>query len=98
MQARLTTIKVRPDQVDEAVRLWQDSVLPAAQRQPGFRGAMMLSDRATGKNLVIGLWGTEADLSASGEGSDYLREQLAKFVRQLGVSPIVENYEVSAQG
>ena len=97
MYARVTTVQVSPDRVDEAIRLWRDSVMPAAKQQKGFKSGRLLVDRKTGKAISVGLWETEADIQATGEGSAYLQEQLAKFASLFTAPPAVEHYEVGAE-
>ena len=97
MYARVTTTQIAPDKVDEAIRLWRDSVMPAAKQQKGFKSGRLLIYRKTGKGLSVGLWETEADLRATGETSAYLQEQLAKFASFFTAPPVVEHYEVAAE-
>jgi heme-degrading monooxygenase HmoA len=75
MYARLTTGQIRPGKENEAIRLAWEVVLPVARDQPGYRGLISLFDWATGKYLVISLWGTEADRQA-GETRGHVQEQL----------------------
>src|SRR5258706_13527609 len=49
MYARMTTIQTQPGTIDEAIRIAQDAVLPAARQQPGFKGVLALVDYSTGK-------------------------------------------------
>jgi quinol monooxygenase YgiN len=94
MQARVTTIQLQPGKIDEAIRLYQESVIPAAKQQPGFRSTMLITDRASGKGMAITVWASDAELQAS-EASGYYQEQLAKFGPFLAGSPVREVYEVS---
>ena len=96
MNARVTTVQIRPDKMDEAIGIYRDSVTPAAQQQKGFKGLLMLTDRNTGKGISIALWETEADMMA-GESSGYFQQQLAKFKDILSAPPVREQYEVSVQ-
>ena len=96
MNARVTTVQVRPDKMDEAIGIYRDSVTPAAQQQKGFKGLLMLTDRNTGKGISIALWETEADMMA-GESSGYFQQQLAKFKDVFSAPPVREQYEVSVQ-
>ena len=97
MYARVTTVQVSPDNVEEAIRLWRDSVMPAARQQKGFKSGRLLVDRKTGKAVSLGLWETEADVKATGESSAYLQEQLAKFASLFTAPPVVEHYEVAVE-
>lgn len=86
MHARVIHISVPPNKVDEAIRLFRDSVIPAAKRQQGFQRATLLVERLTGNLQAISLWETEADARATDEGSAYLQEQFAKFASGTDVS------------
>jgi heme-degrading monooxygenase HmoA len=86
-----------PAKSEEAIRLWEDSVLPAARQQKGFKSARLLVDRKTGKSLSVVMWETSADALATGESSAYLKEQLAKFASLFTAPPIVEQFEVAVE-
>ncbi len=96
MYARVVTVQTQPGKTEEAIRIYRDSVMPAAKQQQGFKGAFMLTDPNTGKGLSIALWETEADLRA-GETSGYYQEQIAKFAQVFAAPPTREAYEVSVQ-
>ena len=96
MHARVVTFQLHPGKTEEAVRIYRDSIVPAAKQQPGFKGARLLTDSNTGKGISISLWETEADLKA-GETSGYYQEQIAKLGQVLAFSPTRESYEVSIQ-
>jgi heme-degrading monooxygenase HmoA len=97
MYARVTTTQVLPDDLEKAISLYQDSVMPAAKQQKGFKSGYLLVDRETGKAVAIGLWETQADTQQTGEGSAYLQEQLAKFANLFTAAPLIEHYEVAAE-
>ncbi len=97
MYARVTTVQTQPGKREEAIRIYHDSVVPAAKQQHGFNGAFLLTVPNTGKGLSISLWETEADMIA-GETSGYYQEQIAKFAPLLAAPPTREGYEVSVQG
>ena len=96
MYARLTTVLIQQGKVEEANNIYRDSVVPAAQQQKGFKGAFLLTDPNTGKNVSISLWETEDDMKAS-ETSSFLQEQMVKFAAVLAAPPTTEHYEVSVQ-
>jgi len=93
MYARMTTIQTQPGTLDEAIRIAQDAVLPAARQQPGFKGVLALVDYSTGKLIGITWWETEADMLA-GETSGYYQEQAAQFGAVLADQPVREAYVV----
>jgi len=96
MFARTVVMQGRPETIDEAKRIFSESVIPAAKQQKGFKGLLYLTDPVTGKGMSVTLWETEADMKA-GEGSGYLQEQIAKFGPLLVGPPTREVFEVAAQ-
>jgi heme-degrading monooxygenase HmoA len=97
MYARLTFCLVQPGKLDEAIKVYRDSIVPAAKKQKGFKAIYMLTDRSTGKGISIAMWDTEANMTA-GEASGYYREQVAKETPFFAAPPTMERYEVSVKG
>jgi len=95
MHARIVTLHVREGNLDQVVRIFRQIVLPAANRQPGFAGLVVMSDRGVGKVLSTSLWHSEADLLAS-EEAEYFLEQISRLITLLSRPPIIEHYEVDA--
>ena len=96
MYARVTSVQVLPDKFDEAIGIFRESVIPAANQQKGHKGHYLLTDRKNSKAISISLWETEADMVA-GETSGHYLQQLAKFKGIFAAPPVREDYEVSAQ-
>ena len=94
MHARVVNLRVRPVDTKEMVRIYRDSVMPASRRQPGFRGALLLTDPETGIGISVTMWETEADREA-GEISGYYKEQIENFSAYLTETPIRKHYDVS---
>ena len=94
MFARLTTVQVKMDKLDETVKLYEESVVPAAKSQKGNVGAYLLVNRETGKGVSITVWDSEEDAIAN-EQSGYYQEQLAKFKDAFTAPPVREGYEVA---
>ena len=98
MHARVTTGAVQPERLDEFVRSLQESLIPAAERQAGYREFLLLTDRASGRVVGITLWDTEEALRASEEAGGYYREQLAKLAPFFASPPSRDAYEVAVGG
>ncbi|HEX6483503.1 MAG TPA: antibiotic biosynthesis monooxygenase [Ktedonobacteraceae bacterium] len=96
MYARVVFTHVQADKEDAAIQLYNESVVPAAMQQPGFKGLLNLVDRSKGKAISITLWETEEDMRA-GESSGYYQQQLAKFEDKLSGPAMQEAYEVNAK-
>lgn len=97
MYARLTTVQIHLDKLDDATNLYANSVAPTARQQPGCQGAWLLVDRSTGKGVSVTLWESEAELNA-GESSGYYQEQVGKFAPLMTAPPAREVFEVAVQG
>ena len=96
MFARLTLVQVRIETIDEVVKIFDESVVPAAKSQKGYSGAYLLTDRKTGKCYALSLWDSEDDAVAN-EQSGYYKEQVGRFVEYMTAPPVQEGYEVSLQ-
>ncbi len=92
MYVRVTTlhwqIGKKIETMEKAIRLVEESILPSARQQPGFKGFLTLADRREGKLILLTIWETEEALRA-GEASGYYSEQIAKFAHlsHLSVTP-----------
>lgn len=96
MHARVVSMEMLPINVGEAVRIYQDRVVPAAKEQEGFRGALMLTDPDTGEGLSISFCNSEDDMHASEAGGFYHRK-LSDLDDLFISTPVRKHYEVSAQ-
>ncbi len=65
MYARTTIAQFQPGTTDEAISILRNIMLPKAEEQKGFKGALILSDALADKGVIITIWATEADLLAS---------------------------------
>jgi heme-degrading monooxygenase HmoA len=93
---RVTIVQCRADKVDDAIKLYEQSVVPAAKSQSGYQGAYLLINRDSGKGISITAWDTEANALAN-ENSGYYQEQLAKFKDLFSAPPVREGYELVVQ-
>lgn len=95
MFARTTIMQGRAETMDEAAKIFRESVIPAAKQQKGFKGALFLTDPKTGKGISVTMWESEEDLMA-GESGGYFRDQIAKFGPLLAGPPTRDVFVVSA--
>src|SRR5688500_8633449 len=93
MVARVTHVRVKPEDVEEAVRLFDESVIPAAEQEQGFMGALLLT-RDDGRALVVDLCDTVEHMRAN-ERSGFYQTQVAKFAGTLVDRPAREFYDVA---
>ena len=94
MYARMLTIELLPEELEEAVQLYREVVVPAAQRQHGFRGILLMTDRAKGMVRSIVLWDSAED---NFEEPTY-QNVLAAFKNKITIKSFTrEGYDVSAR-
>ena len=96
MFARLLRLQIKIGRIDEAIKLFEDSVIPLCKNQKGYKGAHFLTDRKTGTCIPITLWESEEDMLAT-ESSHFFQEQLVKFMGLFKAPPIRETFEVIIQ-
>ena len=94
--ARAVQFIAKKNAVDEAIGIYQNSVIPAAGEQKGFRGAVLLTDRANARATSITFWESEADLLL-GEKTGYYKKQIDALRPLMAEEPVRNVYEVSAQ-
>ena len=97
MFARVATFQWKSNMIDEAIRIYEEDIIPACKVKKGFRGGYFLTDRETGKGLAITLWDTKEDIIDT-EESGFFKEQVGKFKDCWKTPPAREIYEVSAHG
>jgi heme-degrading monooxygenase HmoA len=94
MHARVILGRVKLKKQDEAIKIYKESVKPAAKEQKGFMKMHLLTDPETSKFISITIWETEKDMVA-GESSGYLQKQLDKIVNLFVGPPSIQHYVVS---
>lgn len=93
MHARSGTLYPRSDRFDHVLQLLRDTVTPAAEKEPGFRGMLVMNNRQAGTVVAITLWESEAQMLASAKG-EYQQEQVSRIITHLGRPPEFEDYEI----
>ena len=93
MVARVTSVAVSPDDIEESTQLFEASVVPAARREKGFMGGLLLV-RDDGRAIVIDLCDTVDNLRAN-ERNGFYQAQIAKFADRIVGHPTREVYEVA---
>ncbi|MGQ0670870.1 MAG: hypothetical protein ACT4PO_14590 [Actinomycetota bacterium] len=74
MHARLTIATGPAERAKEARQLINDQAVPGVKQISGLSGAYFLQDESTGKVVALTLFETEADLVASREAAQRIRD------------------------
>jgi quinol monooxygenase YgiN len=94
MFARHVTARVKKDRMEEALKIYQGSVVPEGKAQEGYRGIYVLADREAGKIISITLW-DNPEYAAANEASGYYQRQVEKFKGMLEAPVVKEGFDVS---
>jgi hypothetical protein len=91
MHARVTTIQMDPDRVDEAVAQVEEQDLPTWKDLDGFT---LVVNRSSGEVIGTSYWSTREQMDASEEAVADSRRRAAE-TGGAGGEPAVERYEVA---
>jgi heme-degrading monooxygenase HmoA len=92
VHARVGIVQMSPRTFEQGVKMMGTQALPSLRLLDGYRGALLLGDRESGKALYLTFWESEAAVRRSEEDAAALRDDSAEA---LGTEPIpVERYEV----
>jgi hypothetical protein len=92
--SRVTLLEIDTVRVDmeSAVELFEERVLPELRDQHGYEGVYVLTT-PEGKALIMSLWETEED--AAGDHGRFYDEQLEQYMTLFREAPGRERYEVA---
>jgi len=92
MYARSTTMRVRPEMLDDLIAYIRDDVMPMVTNLDGCVGLSLLSDRDTGRCIATSAWETDSAMDASAERVAASRERAAEM---FGGTPEVQQWEIA---
>ena len=95
MYARVTTIHLRVKHMEDAVKVYEDSIIPAAKKQPGFKTAFFLINRNAGKFLSVTIW-ESTEFALQNQKTGYYKAQIDKLEDFMVDKPEVEGFAVGA--
>jgi heme-degrading monooxygenase HmoA len=93
MHARMFQFEGSPGEIEAAVALAHDEILPLERQMPGFRGLILLADREERRLVSVSLWESEEEMQGS--------EASARMLARLGAESIggkrvaIEPFEVT---
>jgi heme-degrading monooxygenase HmoA len=94
MYARSTTVRGKPQSVDELITHVRDEAMPLIRGMDGCIGLSMLCDRESGRCIITTSWATEEAMRASAEGVRASRARTAEISGD--ARPEVQEWEVAA--
>ena len=95
MNMVLTTIEVKPENMDEFVRIWSDGSTDVKSFE-GFKAGYLVTNRDLGKAVIVGLWETAANAAAF-SSSTVFQTVMGKLRPLASNQPAREFFEISGQ-
>lgn len=95
MYARVTTFYIDLAKRKEAIDIYENSIIPAAENQEGFRSAFFLVNKNAGKFISITMW-ENMEYAVANQKSGYYQAQIDKLAPLQVVVPDIEGLEVAA--
>lgn len=94
MHARMSTIQMNPDRIDQAVGQLEEQDLPGWKELDGFRGFTLFADRSSGKVFGISYWDSKEQMDAAEAVVSDARQRAAD-TGGASAPPQVELFEVA---
>jgi len=91
MFVRRTRVEGSPEKLEQTIQTYQQQLLPVMKQEAGFRGAVLLANRATGAAQSVTLWDSAETERASRPTGEKLRAQAVQS--SVGRVLDVESYE-----
>ncbi len=93
MYARSTTIHAQPSAIDAGVAHVRDEVMPQLQGLEGFVGMSLLTDRESGRCIVVTAWESQDAMNAVAEQVRPIREKATQMFS--GGAPTVDEWDIA---
>ncbi len=87
-----------PEEIEAAVALAHEEILPLERQMPGFRGLVLLSDKEAGKLVSLSLWESEEQMLESAASARMITRFAAQSVggKRRSIEPFdVELFELA---
>lgn len=92
MYARVVTLYIKPDKVNDMNTLFQDTLLPLMKGQSGFKGIFVLNNPGEDKEVCMTLWEKLVDMETF--NTHYL-DLVDEITPHLTEAPEVEIFHVT---
>lgn len=94
MHARVSTLQMDPERIDESIAQLEEEDVPKLQELDGFKGLTVLVERASGRVVATSYWSSKETMDAAEEAGREARERAARTGGASG-EPQVERFEVA---
>jgi heme-degrading monooxygenase HmoA len=89
MHARMFAFDGSPEEIEAAVALTRDEIVPLERQMPGFRGLILLSDKGARRLISLSLWESEELMLQSEESARMIARLAAQSLggKRLSIEP-----------
>jgi hypothetical protein len=91
LYARVNETKWNPERVEEGIKLTEDTIIPAYEKHPGFRGYFLLTEPGGDGAMAITMWDSEENMESSAGIAKAMVGELRGILR---APPETRHYEV----
>jgi quinol monooxygenase YgiN len=91
LYARVNETKWHPERVEEGIRVTEETIIPAYEKHPGFRGYFLFTEPDGDGAMAITMWDSEENMDSSAE---IARAMVAELKGLLQAPPETRHYEV----
>ena len=63
-RVRISRRKIQPGKLDEAIRLFNDSIIPTVKERKGNLGSFLLTDSASSELIAVAFWSSDDEMMA----------------------------------
>jgi hypothetical protein len=91
LYARVNETKWNPERVDEGIKLTEDTIIPAYEKHPGFRGYFLLTEPGGDGAMAITMWDSEENMESS---AGIAKAMVGELKGVLRAPPETRHYEV----
>jgi heme-degrading monooxygenase HmoA len=93
MHARMFAFEGTREEIEAAVALAREEILPVERQMSGFRGLILLSDKEAGKLVSLSLWESEELMRQSEESARIITRMAAQSLG--GKRRSIEQFDVA---
>jgi heme-degrading monooxygenase HmoA len=97
MYARMSRFAgLPPERIEPTLNEFESQQLPLIEQEPGYKGVLVMVDRAQGKAVALTFWESEEDMKTSERAGQTARSQ-AMETGGPDREPVVERHEIVLQ-
>lgn len=89
MLARVLTVQLKPDKVEEFERFIEGLLESVVKNQPGFKNGYLFLDRNSGKGIIASVWETQ-EAYQTWEKNSQFAERVGQLAPLFAAPPIVD--------